>query len=117
VIHFASDGFSQMFILCGFIFGIPTVASFHTDLVDLLTNNGAYEFQKLLIMSKEFTDSLFLDSCATTSHSFQVCNRISLPDTLLTHRQQKLAKQGVHCEHIIMTSVDIDMFSPAKMNR
>jgi len=89
-----------MFILCGFIFGIPTVASFHTDLVDLLTNNGAYEFQKLLIMSKEFTDSLFLDSCATTSQSFQ----------------QKLAKQGVHCEHIIKTSVDIDMFSPTKKN-
>lgn len=51
---------------------VPLVASFHTDLIDLLSTHGAYEFQKGLVITKEAIDSLVMDSCATTSKSFQV---------------------------------------------
>eukprot|EP01035_Chromulina_nebulosa_P029334 gene29334-38865_t len=100
VIHIVSDCFSQMFIFCGLILDIPVVGSFHTDLLDLLTSHGAYNFQKEIFRRKECLDSALFDSCATTSLSFK----------------NKLASQGVHCEHIIQTAVDVDTFSPSKRN-
>lgn len=100
IIHIVSDGYSQLFSLAGLVLGIPVVGSFHTDIIDLLTTHGAYEFQKMLIYIKEGLDSLVLDSCATTSSSFQ----------------KKLAGQGVHCEHVLITSVDIKNFSGDKRN-
>jgi hypothetical protein len=30
--------------------------------------------------------------------------------------QKKLATQGVHCEHVVITAVDLVTFSPAKRN-
>ena len=55
-----------MFALAGLLLGIPVVGSFHTDIIDLLSTHGAYAVQK------EAVDSVVLDSCATTSTSFQV---------------------------------------------
>lgn len=100
IIHIVSDGYSQLFSLAGLLLGIPVVGSFHTDIIDLLTTHGAYEAQKMLIYIKEGLDSLVLDSCATTSSSFQ----------------KKLAGQGVKCEHILITSVDVKNFSAQKKN-
>lgn len=67
-----ADGFSQMFALAGWLLGIPVVGSFHTDILDLLSTHGAWGVQKLCVLSKEAVDSVVLDSCATTSTSFQV---------------------------------------------
>lgn len=100
VIHVVSDGFSQMFALAGLWLGIPVVGSFHTDIIDLLSTHGAYFFQKWLVLFKEWLDARVLDSCATTSPSFQ----------------RKLLKQGVPCEHIMMTAVDVKTFSADKRN-
>lgn len=72
VIHVVADGFSQMFALAGLLLGIPVVGSFHTDIIDLLSTHGAYAVQKLCVLTKEAVDSVVLDSCATTSTSFQV---------------------------------------------
>lgn len=61
-----------MFAFCGFVLRVPVVGSFHTDIIDLLNNHGAYEFQKLCIVMKEYVDAITFDSCATTSKSFKV---------------------------------------------
>jgi hypothetical protein len=53
-----------------------------------------------LVLMKECVDSLVLDSCATTSKSFL----------------QKLLRQGVTCQHVIVTAVNCEMFNPAKRN-
>lgn len=72
VIHVVADGFSQFFAWAGFSLAIPVVASFHTDIIDLLNTHNAYSFQKGLVLMKEAVDSLAMDSCATTSKSFMV---------------------------------------------
>lgn len=72
LIHATSDGFSHMFTLLGLILGIPVLASFHTDLMDLLDAHNANLFQKMCVWTKERVDSIVLDSCATTSTSFAV---------------------------------------------
>ena len=59
-----------MFMLL--ITGIPCVASFHTDILDLLRSHNANWFQKFCVVFKERVDSYVLDSCATTSQSFSV---------------------------------------------
>lgn len=82
------------------LLGIPVVGSFHTDIIDLLQTHGAYGFQQLCVLTKEAVDSVVLDSCATTSSSF------------LT----KLSQQWVHCEHVLITAVDIGTFSADKRN-
>ena len=91
---------SHMFTIAGILLGIPVVGSFHTDLIDLLNTHNALYFQKVLVYVKEAIDSATLDSCATTSKSFA----------------EKLLKQGVKSEHVIITAVDIDVFSPSKRN-
>lgn len=100
IIHVVADGYSQLFTLAGLFFKIPVVGSFHTDILDLLNTHGAYEIQKFLVTTKERIDSFVLDSCATTSESFKA----------------KLAKQGVSCEHVIITAVDMSTFSASKRN-
>lgn len=101
IIHVVSDGYSQLFTLIGLGLGIPVVGSFHTDILDLLRTHNALGFQKLLVYTKERIDSYVLDSCATTSLSFQT----------------KLRSQGVTCEHVIQTAVNTTMFSSAKFNK
>ena len=54
--------------------GIPCVASFHTDILDLIRNHNANWFQEFCVVLKERVDSYVLDSCATTSKSFSVSN-------------------------------------------
>jgi len=100
VIHVVADGFSQMFALAGHLLGIPVVASFHTDILDLLSTHNAYYSQKLCVIFKETVDSLVFDSCATTSKSFS----------------DKLSKQGVQCQHVIMTAVNASCFTDKKRN-
>jgi glycosyltransferase involved in cell wall biosynthesis len=73
VVHVTADGISQVFALAGMLLGIPIVASFHTDILDLLTSHNANFFQRFCITFKESVDSFVLDSCATTSSSFAVC--------------------------------------------
>jgi glycosyltransferase involved in cell wall biosynthesis len=98
VIHVVADGFSQFFAFIAMTLRIPIVASFHTDLIDLLETHGALGFQKQLVTTKEAIDSIVMDSCATTSKSFM----------------KKLKKQHVHCEHVIITAVDNKLFHPDK---
>jgi len=101
VVHVTSDGLSQYFALAGMYYGIPVVGSFHTDLIDLLTVLNASHFQRWCVRTKEWVDGYALDSCATTSVSFQ----------------KKLEKQGLNCEHIIITGVDNEMFNPCKRSQ
>ena len=120
-----ADGFSQMFALAGLLLGIPVVGSFHTDIIDLLSTHGAYAVQKLCVLTKEAVDSVVLDSCATTSTSFMVRDIIALAYYKQTNicfyqkvpsSQKKLAKQGVYCEHVVITAVDTLTFSESKRN-
>lgn len=100
VLHVTADGFSTLFALAGLMLRIPVVGSFHTDLLDLLSTHNAHPFQKWCVVTKERVDSLVLDSCATTSESFKT----------------KLAKQGLECQHVILTGVNTEMFSATKRN-
>ena len=72
VVHVTCDGISQMFALAGLVLNIPIVGSFHTDIIDLISTHNANSFQKACVIAKEVLDSRVLDSCATTSVSFQV---------------------------------------------
>jgi glycosyltransferase involved in cell wall biosynthesis len=102
VLHATADGLSHIFSMCGGLTSVPVVASFHTDLIDLLSTHNANAFQKLLIMTKEYIDSLVMDSCATTSTSFQ----------------KKLKnRMGSSCEHVINTAVDLNMFNARKHSK
>lgn len=98
IVHITNDGFSHMFAMAGLLLGITVVGSYHTDLQELLSKHDAAIFQRSMIYIKEFTDSYVLDSLATTSISFK----------------DKLAKSGIHCQHIIETSVDMTTFHPKK---
>lgn len=100
ILHVTADGYSHMFTLAGIALQIPVVASFHTDVLDLLSSHNAHPFQKGCVMFKEALDSVILDSCSTTSNSFA----------------KKLAKQYVNVEHLIITSVDSNLFNPNKRN-
>jgi glycosyltransferase involved in cell wall biosynthesis len=101
VIHITADGFSHMFSFIGTMINIPINGSFHTDLLDLLVTHNANWFQKWCVSTKEQVDSLVLDSCATTSTSFS----------------KKLALQGTHCEHVIITGVDNELFNKDKIKK
>jgi hypothetical protein len=72
VIHITSDGIAQLFALAGLMLDIPTVGSFHTDIVDLVKSHNANFFQIGCIVFKEFVDAMVLNTCATTSRSFAV---------------------------------------------
>ena len=61
-----------MCVLLKLVAGIPCVASFHTDILDLLKSHNANWFQKFCVVFKERVDSYVLESCATTSQSFSV---------------------------------------------
>ena len=98
VVHVTNDGFSHMFSMAGLMLGITVVGSYHTDLQELLNRHDAAFLQKSLIFVKEFVDSYVLDSLATTSVSFK----------------KKLAATGIHCQHIIETSVSMTTFHPSK---
>ena len=99
IVHVTADGLSQFFAIAGMLAGdIPVVGSFHTDLLDLLTVLNAGVFQKWCVRTKEKVDNFSLDSCATTSVSFQ----------------KKLSGQGLDCEHVIITAVDGKTFAPSK---
>lgn len=89
-----------MFTISAMLTGTPIVGSFHTDILDLINTHNAFLFQKLCVLTKEFVDNLILNSCATTSSSFQ----------------KKLKNQFVHCEHIIETAVDNELFNSDKRN-
>ena len=98
VIHVTSDALSTTFALVGVLLGVPVVASFHTDLQDLLRSHRAAWVQLFLAWLKERLDGLSLDGLATTSLSFQ----------------RKLAAQGLPCEYVIRTAVDREVFSPSR---
>jgi glycosyltransferase involved in cell wall biosynthesis len=99
-IHMTNDGFSQIFEACALFLGIPLVGAFHTDILELVQRHNGTLFQQGCVFAKEFTDSLILDSCATTSKSFK----------------DKLHGKGINCQHVIITGVDSDMFQPSKFN-
>lgn len=89
-----------MFSFVGILLDIPVVGSFHTDIIDLIQTHDANFFQKACVISKEYLDSLVLNSCSTTSTSFQA----------------KLEKRAVKTEYILKTAVDTTMFNPNKRN-
>jgi glycosyltransferase involved in cell wall biosynthesis len=100
VVHITNDGVSNMFAAAGWLLGIPIVGSFHTDLIDLLVTHNAAYFQIFMVNMKEWVDTRILNSCATTSPSFQ----------------RKLMKKDIKTEHIIQTAVDMDVFSEKKFS-
>ena len=51
--------------------------------------------------AKEFTDSIVLDSIATTSYSYM----------------KKMADIYIYCQHKIITGVLADVFHPSKFNK
>eukprot|EP01035_Chromulina_nebulosa_P018543 gene18543-24263_t len=101
ILHVTGDAFTEMFALVCNTLSIPIVGSFHTDLIDLLNTHHAYKAQIWIVLFMEFISYLSLDSCATTSESFL----------------KKLTKQGLICEHIIRTSVDLNIFNPTKRSQ
>lgn len=116
VVHVTADGISQIFALLGLYMHIPVVASFHTDILDLLSTHHANFFQKWCVSTKERLDSYVLDSCATTSESFLVYIH-DYYTIYVSFCQRKLLKQGVTCEHVIITGVNIDVFNPSKFSK
>jgi glycosyltransferase involved in cell wall biosynthesis len=80
--------------------GIPCVASFHTDLQLLGKAVNTVWIALWAAYYKEQVDTVLYDSCATTSPSFQ----------------KKLEKQGVPCEYVLGTAVDVDVFHPSKFS-
>lgn len=105
ILHVVADAFSHVFQLATKLLSLtsplscipcPCVGSFHTDLVDLIKSLNGFFFQKWIVLYKEWSDGLLFDSCATTSESFR----------------RKLKRHWVHCEHIIVTSVDPHIFNP-----
>lgn len=72
IVHVTSDGIAQLFALAGIFTSIPVVGSFHTDILDLVKSRNANWFQKFVILFKEYVDCRVLDTCATTSKSFEV---------------------------------------------
>jgi phosphatidylinositol alpha 1,6-mannosyltransferase len=98
VIHITNDALSNTFALVGLLLGVPVVGSFHTDLQDLLSSHKAHPLQSILTWAKERFDYEVLDSCGTTSVSFQ----------------HKLAAQGIQCEYVIKTAVDKAVFHPGR---
>lgn len=101
VIHVTNDALSNTFALVGLLLGVPVVGSFHTDLQDLLASHKADFLQAFLTWLKERTDYLLLDSCGTTSVSFL----------------KKLALQGIHCQFVMKTAVNKDVFSPLRKSQ
>lgn len=101
VVHVTCDGITQMFSFVGILTGIPVVGSFHTDIIDLITTHDANQFQVWCVNTKEWLDSVVLNSAATTSYSFQ----------------EKLSKRGIKTEYILKTAVDTTMFHPSKRSK
>ena len=100
VVHMTNDGFSQIFEAAALFLGLPLVGAFHTDILELVQRHNGHLFQQGCVLAKELTDSLLLDSCATTSISFL----------------NKLAGKGIHCQHVIITGVDMTVFHPSKFD-
>jgi glycosyltransferase involved in cell wall biosynthesis len=100
IVHVTCDGVTQMFSFVGILMSIPVVGSFHTDIIDLIQTHDANFFQKACVISKEYLDSVVLNSCSTTSTSFQA----------------KLQQRAVKTEYILKTAVDTTMFNPNKRN-
>jgi glycosyltransferase involved in cell wall biosynthesis len=100
-LHIVADGISQVFECAALLLGIPIVASYHTDIIDLIKSHNGFFIQQAMVMYKEAGDTWVLDSAATTSLSFQ----------------RKLKRQFVPTEHIIRTAVDCTTFSPARRSQ
>lgn len=97
VVHVTSDAVSNTFSLAGLLLSVPVLASFHTDLQDLLSSHQAHPVQSFFTWLKERLDAMLLDSLATTSRSFQA----------------KLALQGITCDYVIKTAVNREVFHPS----
>ncbi|CAM9381761.1 unnamed protein product, partial [Sphacelaria rigidula] len=100
VLHCTLDGITPFFIHAAKLLAVPVVGSIHTDIERLLQELDAWNFVGVMTTVKERLESNLLDSCATTSPSFQ----------------NKLERRGVHCDHIIKTGVQVDIFTPQAGN-
>ncbi|KAG5179055.1 hypothetical protein JKP88DRAFT_327683 [Tribonema minus] len=98
VIHCTADAITLQFGLAGKALGIPVVTSIHTDVQLGLAAVGAPSLALYLTNLKERMESCLLDSCATTSESFKT----------------KLLKQGVACDYVVKTAVQVDKFNPGR---
>jgi len=101
VIHCVGDALSSSFGLLGKSMGIPVVTSIHTDIQTLGKKCKVPRFGRNMSNFKEQVDSRILDGCATTSLSFS----------------NQLLKQGIRCDHVIKTSVDVTIFHPDKRDQ
>lgn len=101
VLHIVADGVSQVFEFAALLLGIPIVASYHTDIIDLIKSHNGYAAQQAMVIYKEAGDTWVLDSAATTSLSFQ----------------RKLKRQYVPTEYVIRTAVNCTTFSPDRRSQ
>jgi glycosyltransferase involved in cell wall biosynthesis len=98
IVHCTADAVTLQFGLVGKALGIPVVTSIHTDVQLALAAVGAPSVGLYVANLKEKMESYLLDGCATTSESFKA----------------KLLTQGVKCDYVVKTSVQVDSFSPDK---
>ncbi|CAM9813108.1 unnamed protein product [Ascophyllum nodosum] len=96
VLHCTMDAMSPFLVLSAKLLNIPIVGSVHTDVMELLSTLGVWPMVGWAIGFKEAVESRLIDSCATTSPSFQ----------------KKLCCRGVRCPNIIKTGVKVGLFTP-----
>jgi glycosyltransferase involved in cell wall biosynthesis len=101
IVHITIDTLSSMFAFAGLLCSVPVVGSFHTDVLELLKVCKSTALQHSIVVCKEYNDQWILDSCGTTSTSYQ---------------QKLLYKQGIRTEHIVKTGVDLDVFTENMAN-
>lgn len=57
VLHIVADGISQVFECAALLLGIPIVASYHTDIIDLIKSHNGFFAQQAMVMYKEAGDT------------------------------------------------------------
>ncbi|CAM9959644.1 unnamed protein product, partial [Laminaria digitata] len=98
--HCTVDAISPFLILAARMNNVPVVGSVHTDVQELLSEMRVWPIVGFVTGLKEGAESRLLDSCATTSPSFQ----------------KKLAQRGVLSDHVMKTGVAVDLFRPGASN-
>ncbi len=87
-----ADGFSQMFALAGWLLGIPVVGSFHTDILDLLSENPRRVHSRAVIIDQVWGQGWVGDERVVDVHVAHI--RAKLADDV-TDPQYLLTVRGV----------------------
>jgi len=96
VIHITVDAVTLLFAAVALALDIPIAGSIHTDVDKILRSLNKAEWVVRTGWLLEAADSMFLDTCATTSQSYR----------------EELQRRGCRVDHVVLTSVDTTVFHP-----